>query len=197
MIDEKKYSVTTLCLAHWLFEREVEAEESPDMKHIMCDAEDEIITELAEGLEALHKEDPNNVVYRNIHSEYMRQHPYYDGMWWKEGRPWNIKKSEWDKMMTSEPEFEDDLPFNTTGFFNVDEDEESDNIEEHEYPLNILKSVRQSLGYEEDDDTHDSEIYAMSKDDVLDAVCNWEGLINYGWCIRSWIEGIYGISLDV
>lgn len=36
----------------------------------------------------------------------------------------------------------------------------------------------------------------MSKQEVFDRVCNWDGLIGYSTTIKSWINQIYGINLD-
>lgn len=64
------------------------------------------------------------------------------------------------------------------------------------YPEYIMKKLRQRRNLEEDDNSQDENILKMSKQRVLDEVCNWEGLINYGRSIRGWIEDIYGVTLD-
>ena len=64
------------------------------------------------------------------------------------------------------------------------------------YPENILRLVRQNLDIEPTDTSMDEEINAMSRNEVLDRVCEWEGLIGYGRVIREWIKDIYGIDLD-
>lgn len=60
----------------------------------------------------------------------------------------------------------------------------------------IMEAVRQNLGLEPDDTTHDEEIEEMSRDEVLDRVCEWNGLIGYGDTVREWIEDIWRIDLD-
>ena len=64
------------------------------------------------------------------------------------------------------------------------------------YPENIIKTVRESFGLEPDDTSRDGEIVAMSKQEVLNRVCNWDGLIDYGDTIIKWINQIYGIDLN-
>lgn len=64
------------------------------------------------------------------------------------------------------------------------------------YPENIMCKVRGSLDLELDDKSRDGEIEAMSKQEVLNRVCNWDGLINYGDTIIKWINQIYGIDLN-
>ena len=189
MLNEKKYSVTVLCITHWLFERSVAEEESPEVRQHMIDTEDDYIQEIADGLQVLIDKDQDHPVFRAIHSEYMRQHPFFDGKWWEEGRPWNVRKSDWNAMNVEyvEEDYDDsELPFITT----------KDTKEDFKYPPYILRAVRSNLGYDENDDSHDEEIYGMSKDEVLDAVCNWDGLIHYGNRIKGWVESIYGINLN-
>ena len=48
------------------------------------------------------------------------------------------------------------------------------------YPENIMRKVRGNLDLELDDTSRDGEIEGMSKREVFDRVCNWDGLINYG-----------------
>lgn len=60
----------------------------------------------------------------------------------------------------------------------------------------IMEDVRQNLGLEPDDTSKDDEINEMSRDEILDRVCEWHGLIHYGDTIREWIENIWGIDLD-
>ena len=64
------------------------------------------------------------------------------------------------------------------------------------YPENIMRMVRGNLELELDDTSRDEEIEAMSKQEVFDRVCNWDGLIGYSTTIKSWINQIYGINLD-
>ena len=63
------------------------------------------------------------------------------------------------------------------------------------YLENIMRMVRGNLDLELDDKSHDEEIEAMSKQEVLNRVCNWDGLIDYGDTIIKWINQIYGIDL--
>ena len=64
------------------------------------------------------------------------------------------------------------------------------------YPENIMRMVRGNLDLEPDDTNRDGEIEAMSKQEVFDRVCNWDGLIGYSTTIKSWINQIYGIDLN-
>jgi hypothetical protein len=43
----------------------------------------------------------------------------------------------------------------------------------------ILYDIRQALGYEEDDDSHDQEILAMLPSKQFELYCRWNGLL--GW----------------
>lgn len=63
------------------------------------------------------------------------------------------------------------------------------------YSERILSYVRQNLGLNGNDNSQDQEIIKMSKSEILDRVCEWEGLINYGSTIKQWIEEIYNIKL--
>ena len=64
------------------------------------------------------------------------------------------------------------------------------------YPENIMRKVRGNLDLELDDTSRDGEIEGMSKQEVFNRVCNWDGLINYGDTIIKWINQIYGIDLN-
>lgn len=64
------------------------------------------------------------------------------------------------------------------------------------YSENIMRMVRGNLDLELDDTSLDGEIEAMSKREVFDRVCSWDGLINYGDTIVKWINQIYGIDLN-
>lgn len=64
------------------------------------------------------------------------------------------------------------------------------------YPENIMRMVRGNLDLEADDANRDGEIKAMSKQEVFNRVCNWDGLIDYGNTIIKWINQIYGIDLN-
>lgn len=60
----------------------------------------------------------------------------------------------------------------------------------------ILRYVRQNLGLDANDTSKDDIIAKMPKREILDRVCNWNGLINYGGQVKGWIEDIYGVELD-
>lgn len=60
----------------------------------------------------------------------------------------------------------------------------------------IMTAVRQNMGLDEHDTSRDDEIEKMSKEEILDRVCEWDGLTGYGKFIKSWIEDIWGINLD-
>ena len=64
------------------------------------------------------------------------------------------------------------------------------------YPENILRLVRQNLDLKPTDTSMDKEINNMSRNEVLNRVCEWEGLIGYGRVIREWIKDIYGVDLN-
>ncbi len=65
------------------------------------------------------------------------------------------------------------------------------------YPENIMRAVRQNLGLDEMDISHDDEIMSMPKRDVLNRYCEWNGLIDgYGYRLLNVVEGIYGVSLQ-
>lgn len=66
----------------------------------------------------------------------------------------------------------------------------------NKYPERIMQNVRGSLGLPEYDDSRDAEINNMSPDEVFNNVCIWNGLINFGGTIKSWVMDIYGIDLD-
>lgn len=61
----------------------------------------------------------------------------------------------------------------------------------NKYPLDIVKCVRQHLGLDENDGSLDDGINTMSRDEVFEIVCNWNGLINYASKIKSWVNSIY------
>ena len=67
---------------------------------------------------------------------------------------------------------------------------------EDRYGKQIAGYLRQRRELEEDDPSQDDDIMLMSKSEVLDEVCNWDGLINYSSTIKRWINNIYNIDLD-
>jgi hypothetical protein len=59
-----------------------------------------------------------------------------------------------------------------------------------------MKEMRQRLGYDEDDTTHDKEILKMDPGDFLNEYLNWHGLIGYYDMIVNAIYIAYGVSLE-
>ena len=66
----------------------------------------------------------------------------------------------------------------------------------NKYFDSIMEDVRQNLGLEADDTSKDDEISEMSRDEILDRVCEWNGLIGYGSTVREWVENIWVNDLD-
>ena len=67
----------------------------------------------------------------------------------------------------------------------------------NKYPEYIMGDVRQNLGLDSPEDTsQDGRINNMTKGEVLERVCNWNGLINYHSTIQGWVEDIFNIELD-
>lgn len=64
------------------------------------------------------------------------------------------------------------------------------------YPENIMRMVRGNLDLDFDDTSRDEEIECMSKNEVFESVCSWEGLIGYNHTIIGWIKDIYGVDLN-
>lgn len=64
------------------------------------------------------------------------------------------------------------------------------------YPEYIMKDVRQHLGLDEDDTSMDSEIDSLSRSEILNVVCDWNGFVGCAYRIKSWIEDIYQIKLS-
>lgn len=65
----------------------------------------------------------------------------------------------------------------------------------NKYSESIMECVRQRWGLEKYDDSKDDEINQLLPDEVLEHVCNWNGLLGYATTIKSWIEEIYKIKL--
>ena len=61
---------------------------------------------------------------------------------------------------------------------------------------NIMEDVRQNLGLDPEDTSRDEEINTMSRQEVFNRVCEWNGLIGYGETIRDWKENIWGVDLE-
>lgn len=64
------------------------------------------------------------------------------------------------------------------------------------YSDEIMRMVRQRMGWGEHDTSHDDEIGRMTPNEVFDKVLEWEGIIDYGFSLRSWIKNIYGVTLE-
>lgn len=64
------------------------------------------------------------------------------------------------------------------------------------YSNYIYNNVRQNLGLEWNDTSRDSEIDAMSPDEVLDRFWQWEGIIGYTHTIISSVFDVYGIDKE-
>ncbi len=65
----------------------------------------------------------------------------------------------------------------------------------NKYSEDVMECVRQRLGLKKYDTSRDNEINTLSPDEVLDYVCNWNGLIGYAYTIKSWIRDIYKLDL--
>lgn len=65
------------------------------------------------------------------------------------------------------------------------------------YSENIMQSVRQNIGYDKYDFSHDKEIEEMDRDTILRKVCVWNGFRG-SWedSIKDWIENIYKVKLE-
>lgn len=66
----------------------------------------------------------------------------------------------------------------------------------HKYPDNILKRLRQYKGLDEDSEMLDIEFEHWSPVEVMDAVVDWEGLVNYGPWIRQIVKDIFEVDLN-
>ena len=73
--------------------------------------------------------------------------------------------------------------------------EEHIDSDKMKYPEHIMRCIRQNLGLDEMDVSRDLEIYSMSRKEVLNAVCTWNGLVGYGYTVAGWVEDIYQIKL--
>lgn len=67
--------------------------------------------------------------------------------------------------------------------------------EKKQYPPQIMRDVRQNYGLEPNDTSRDQMILEMSKDEILDRVTTWNGLIGYGDTIKRWVQDVYDIKL--
>ena len=67
----------------------------------------------------------------------------------------------------------------------------------NKYSEDVMECVRQRWGLKNYDDSKDEEINQLSPDEVLEYVCNWNGLLGYAaYMIKSWIKDIYKVDLD-
>lgn len=66
----------------------------------------------------------------------------------------------------------------------------------NKYFDSIMQDVRENLGLEFNDTSMDEKINSMPRQEVLNRVCEWNGLIGYEKTIREWVENIWGIDLD-
>lgn len=60
------------------------------------------------------------------------------------------------------------------------------------YSEYIKRNVRNYMGWDENDESHDCEINKMDKFDILDKCLKWEGIIGYTAWIRDLVKEIYG-----
>lgn len=64
------------------------------------------------------------------------------------------------------------------------------------YPEYVYETLRQRLDLDEGDTSMDDVIDGYSREEVLDKMCDWNGLTHWGYQIRSWIRDIYGVDLN-
>jgi len=64
------------------------------------------------------------------------------------------------------------------------------------YPIYIMQMVRQHLNLESYDTSRDSEINAMTHNEIFDHCLEWEGIIGYGGTLHSWVFDIFGVTLE-
>lgn len=62
-------------------------------------------------------------------------------------------------------------------------------------PQCIIRDVRERLGYEPDDTSHDDEINVMSPREIFEAWLEWQGISGYSDRILKVIHGIFGVDL--
>lgn len=60
----------------------------------------------------------------------------------------------------------------------------------------IMTRLREALGNDSSDRSHDDDIKYMSKSEAFDTILKYEGIIGYSNRIKTWIEDIYGIILN-
>ncbi len=59
----------------------------------------------------------------------------------------------------------------------------------------IRKAIIEYYNLDEKDPNTEKFINTMTKDEIFDTWCNYEGLINYGYHIRQIIKDIYNIEI--
>lgn len=64
------------------------------------------------------------------------------------------------------------------------------------YDEYIVNFLRQRFGLEETDGSLDNKINEMSREEVFNEICNWNGLYGWGSIVKGWIRDIYGIDVD-
>lgn len=79
----------------------------------------------------------------------------------------------------------------------IDEIEYHEEVQPNSYPEDIMKTLRKRRGLNQYDYSQDEDINQSTKDEVFDEVCNWNGFIDAGSRIRSWVESIYNIDLNL
>ena len=66
----------------------------------------------------------------------------------------------------------------------------------YKYNDDVMKSVRQSLGLEEDNISRDDEIMQMDKKAVFEHYCLWNGLLGYYYqYLLEAVESIFNVKL--
>lgn len=61
----------------------------------------------------------------------------------------------------------------------------------------IMSNVREFLGYDENDESHDDEIrQTYSKSEIFDMYLKYEGIIGYSYQILLVLEELYDLDFD-
>lgn len=73
----------------------------------------------------------------------------------------------------------------------------NENVNLHTYNDDVMKSVRQNMGLEENDESADNEIMQMDEKEVFKAYCHWNGFLGnwYSTLIKT-VEDIFGVELE-
>jgi hypothetical protein len=66
----------------------------------------------------------------------------------------------------------------------------------NKYPENIMECLRQRRGLESFDISEDCNLNEYTSNEAFEEVCNWNGLVRWGYIIKGWVKDIYGIDLD-